>query len=335
MPHEQLRSRATTAAWKTLERELGRALSLMGEGEWQYLILSDQGTGRYVQFAVKAAEPLRAEALSNDYLPPAEALGKAQVKALVDLGWTPPSRARKPAGKQRAPSNFVRVFDRPVDHGEVAAFAVRTLRDVFQTPFPARLDYHAFEKGGAAVLVPTLEIVRHRPDPAKEKPAATPGLEEARTKVLAAVRKASGDATLELDEDGDLAFRFRSALVIVRLHDDPPYAHVYAPVVTKVEPTPALHERLNELGRELRFARLFELRGTVWASAEVFTSPLVTQHVVNACEIIGELASDLDDVLEKEFGGKPAFEEKRAEAAKQLGDGAPRRTPRPVGFRPP
>jgi hypothetical protein len=54
--------------WSALQRELAKALAVLGEGECQYLILSDQRTWRYVQFAVEAGQSLRAEAVSNNYL---------------------------------------------------------------------------------------------------------------------------------------------------------------------------------------------------------------------------------------------------------------------------
>jgi hypothetical protein len=106
--------------------------------------------------------------VSNDYLPPKHALGDREHQALVGLGWRPPEKRKDAEGKKKR-CNYFRHFERPIDFDQVAALAVRTLRDVFQTPFPGRLEYDAFETGGGRIIVPTLELVRHRPVP-REKP---------------------------------------------------------------------------------------------------------------------------------------------------------------------
>jgi len=161
-------------AWKGLESELARTLSQLGEGEWQYLILSDQRTTRYVQFAVHAESALRAEAVSSDFLSEDHELGKAEEATLEALGWRSP--AASPAGSSeppRRPGNYYRTFERPVDFLEVARLAIETMRDVYQTPYPARLDYLAFERGGAGIIVPGLQLVRRRPAPSP-KPEPRP-----------------------------------------------------------------------------------------------------------------------------------------------------------------
>jgi len=341
MPMKPRPGRASATAWRKLERELARALSLMAEAEWRYLVLSDQVTTRYVQFAVQAESPLRAEAVSSEWLPAEHALGKVQQRALAELGWSPPAAARKKKGKgESRPGNFFRTFDRPVDHAEVARFAVRTLRDVFQVPFPARLDYQAFEKGGAAVLVPTLELVHRRPAPAKGE-AAPEDFEAVRHRVLAAIRKAGDLPQLGFDQEGDISFQYGSALVCVRLKDDPAVASVYSPVLRKLERTEGLLPRLNELNCRVGPARFFESEGSLYALAEVSMRPLTIDHIVGMCEAIGWIASEQDGPLQAEFGGDIAFpeEEPREEApapepARLPAPSRPR-TRRPVGFRAP
>ena len=338
MPRRPLASRTTLAAWRKLERELGRVLALMGDGEWQYLILSDPRTERYVQFAVQAGAPLRAEAVGNDHLSPEHALGPAQVKVLLALGWqAPPVRTKVRANDA---NDFSREFERPVDHAEVATLAVRTLRDVYQTPFPARLEYEAFERGGTALLLPTLELLRRRaPAGAMKQAPASPPRAEVRRQVRDALRASSGIGDLDFDDEGDLTFRYGSAYLVVRLHQEPDHACVFSPLVLGVTASEALTARLAELNRRVKFARFFQAGDRVVASLEVFTHPLVTEHLVAACEVLGDLVSSLDGELAREFGGKVAFEEEEENEKPAPPPLLPEgRTPkarvrRPVGFR--
>jgi len=281
--------------WGLLQRRLAEALAALGEGEWQYLILEDRKTGRFVQFAVEAKSALLAEAVSNDYLPEADALSERSTRALVNLGWTPPPP--HPEGTNPKPKNFHQSYDRPVDYRAVAMLAIRTLREVFQTPLPGRLEYHAFGERAGAITLPTLGLVR-RPPP--EPKAET--LESIRARVLAALRDASGVQTLEADKDGDIRVPYGEAQVYVRLVDKPPYARIQAGVVRNVQQSEKLYQRLDELNRRVRFARFFVEEGLLFVATEVFTSPFVVQHVVHACRVLGELADDMRNDLQAEFG---------------------------------
>jgi hypothetical protein len=300
---------AASRGWSRLQRELAKALAVLGEGECQYLILSDQRTWRYVQFAVEAGEPLRAEAVSNNYLPGDHCLSQKEIRALLRLGWRPPDAEADP-GKPTKGTNYFRCFERPVDLDRVAALAVRTLRDVFQTPSPGRLDYTAFERGGPRIVLPSLWLARQAPEPRKEPVTPSPeSVESIRARVLAAIREASGDASIALDKDLDVKVCFGSALLYVRVKAEPPYVCAFSPVLAGVPTGEGVVEHLNELNREVRLARLFEYDGTVFAVVEVFTKPFVVEHVVHACHVLGELADDLGKKLQARFGGRTAFGE--------------------------
>lgn len=304
-------------AWLALERELAATLSQLGEGEWQYLILSDQRTARYVQFAVYAESLLRAEAVSSDFLPETHELGQAEEAALEKAGWRPPGTQGTEGGAApRRPGNYYRNFPRPVDYGAVASLAISTMRDIFQTPHPARLEYQAFERGGAGIIVPGLQLVRRRPAPAPKAPDRPPDLDAMRRRLLEALREAAGDPNLELDADGDIPVRYNSAAVYVRARQQPPCVLLFSPLLSRVEHREGVVERLNELNTRIKFARLFESKGTIWAAIELFAAPFVVEHVVEACRYLGALADDMGGALQAQFGGRTTFGEFREKSLK-------------------
>ena len=67
--------------------------------------------------------------------------------------------------------------------------------------------------------------------------------------------------------------------------------------------------RINALNADVLFARLFARDETIYAASEVFTAPFVPVYVARTCLQVGRIAEDLDRKLQKEFGGRRAFEE--------------------------
>jgi hypothetical protein len=132
-------------------------------------------------------------------------------------------------------------------------------------------------------------------------------MQVARETVLAELRKASGNPELAPDEDGDIRVRFGSALAFVRVLDDPPLVRVYSPVLASLDGDDRILERINAINSQLHLARLIFAHGTIFAVVDLPADPLVPSHVVRACSVLGQLADDLDDMLQAEFGGRTAF----------------------------
>jgi hypothetical protein len=297
-----------SADWDALERALAEALAVMGDNVGQFIVLTDSRSSRYVQFAVRSGAELHAEAVSNHFLTPSDALSAPEIVGMQQLGWSPPTGP--PDGTlKHGSANFFRNFQRPIDFGEAAKLAVTTLRDLFQIPYPARLDYDAFDETGKPILIPTLAMVRRkaRDESTKSTGSSAETAETLRSKVLQTIRNGSGNPDLDVGEDMDLPVRFNSALVMVRIVGDPPFVSIFSPVLAKLAGMEHLRDRLNELNAKVRFARLFELEGTIYAAVEVFGHPFVAEHVANACKILGELADGIDEMLQAEFGGRTAF----------------------------
>ena len=152
----------------------------------------------------------------------------------------------------------------------------------------------------------TLDLARKRSGP--RRPTGNGDtVESMRSRVLAAVRKASRNPDVRLDKDGDVEVGFGSAVVYVRVHEKPRYVSLFSPVLSNVEPGPQVSERLGELNSRLRYGRLFWVDGTVMAAIDLFATPLVVEHVVQACRILGEMTDELDEGLQAQLGGRTAF----------------------------
>lgn len=134
--------------------------------------------------------------------------------------------------------------------------------------------------------------------------------EELAVRVLSTLRRATGERSLEPDADGDVGIRYGSAMVFVRIEGDPPVLHLWAPVLSDVGTTAGLDEELNRRNVETAFARLLHVNGTVIAAMELFGVPYQPAHLLAGCELVGELADDVDDELAARFGGRTFFGEK-------------------------
>lgn len=301
-------------AWGAFEARLAAALADMEHAT--YLVVSLAGDPRsgasaYVQFAQGGLLGFRAEAAGNHWLPPGHGLGPAQEERLAALGWQRPGSAEQ--GR-----NWVREWEEPVPFAEVAAIAVRTLREVYGAEAPDELRYRAgaFPAHRGAVKEPDLGIAPDRP--ASAHPAATvvagrthPGVEtdQAAAALQAALTEFIAGADLVPDQDGDIPIRIGSALMFVRpVAGRPPLLQVFSPLVSGVDLTPALVEALNDINRNILFGRVFWTEREVVVSMELTAVGISASQIAFACVQLGNLADHLDDVLRGRFGGRTMFE---------------------------
>lgn len=299
-------ARRETRAWSLFRRNLTAVLAALGDD--QPLIVSAKSGHRFVQFVKDvssegAVPQLRAEAVSNNYLSGSRRLTRKQAAALLELGWSAPTHGDgKPAVPHGSP-NFYRHFEGTLPFDEVASLATRTLADVFRIASPDDLEYSAFQsEGGDAVVLPALGISRERPRPAREQ-----NYREARVAVLDAIRKASGQHELEINAAGRIAVPRGDVVLHVHVVDEPRFVRVFTPVLRDVTIDEAVLRRLNELNRGATLVRVVASDRAIWISADVFAYPLVPQHVVHACGVVADLASELQEVLEREFGQRTLF----------------------------
>jgi T3SS (YopN, CesT) and YbjN peptide-binding chaperone 1 len=135
--------------------------------------------------------------------------------------------------------------------------------------------------------------------------AAMPLREKVST-VIAAMMRVTPDS-LPVDNDGDIGIRSGSAMVFVRVRDNPPLIDVFSPILTGVLPNEKLYQKLSDLTHRMPIGRLYFTGQTVWASVPVFGREFQPTHLMLAVEVMTGLADELDDKLQGEFGGKRFF----------------------------
>ncbi len=320
-----LRSKVSEA-WQDFARSLASELPRLPVGTSLDLTLDPTASGTgdavyEVTVTMFEAGELLGAAVGNAHLPEGYRLDRTAIGQLVALGWSPPGVV------EGAGDSFgVRL---PVsDASRLAVIVSRTMRDVYGAPHPAFLTYTAAGLDGSAVHLPPLGAARMFA-PAElddgEEPVDHSGTERALARlgeddrdgmsladrvsaVVASLLKTTPDA-LSVDPDGDIGIRSGSAMVFVRVRDNPPLVDVFSPVLTEIQPTEKLYTKLSELTNRMPIGRLYCTNDTVWASVPVFGRDFQATHLMLAVQVMTGLADELDDRLHGEFGGRRFFGE--------------------------
>jgi hypothetical protein len=315
-------------AWRDFARQVQVALRGLSPGTTIDLTLDPTASGTgdaiySVQITGEDDDLLNATAVGNADLPPAYRLDRAAVADLVALGWSPPGVV--PGSGES--------FGVRVPKSEAARLGVqvaRTLRDIYGAPHPAFLTYLAHDVDNRLVHLPPLGAARSLAtladadrdgvldvvEPLAAGRVLVPAgdehegirLHDKVTTVVARLLKTSPDA-LPVDPDGDIGIRSGSAMVFVRVRDNPPLVDVFSPILTEVRPTEQLYVKLSELTNRMPIGRLYCANETVWASVPVFGRDFQPTHLMLAVQVMTGLADELDDRLHGEFGGKRFFGE--------------------------
>lgn len=295
---------APSSAWPMFARKLSAALRKLEED--QFLILSLKQSNQYIQFAAQGSFGMRAETTSNSYLPESRQLTEQQITSLTEAGWHPPSGAPADATPDKQPDgspNFFIDFPVPKTFRAVAKTAVTTLAEILRVPHPGFLEYELFDADGNAFALPELGLKR-----------ATRTLPDDQAtilqqRLLATMTELTGIADLEFDEDGDTAIQYGTLPVFVRLAGDPPYAHIFSPLLTDVEETAQLLARLNEINSGTSWLHLYLHSGSIVAVADVLAEPFVTEYVARAFKEFCPMAEGIGTLLQSEFSGDAPFSE--------------------------
>ncbi len=317
-----LRSKVTDA-WREFAAALAALLPTLPPGAHVDLTLDPtaSGTGAAVYSVSLKVGPdgaLDALAVGNAGLPEGYRMDRAAVADMVALGWSPPGVV--------AGSGDSFGFSTTVPQAQrLATLVARTLRDVYGAPHPAFLVYLVHDEEDQPLDTTPLGTARHEPSldddidldaldgdgtltAALASAAEEIPLEERVRSVVATMSKTTVDQ-LQVDGDGDVGIRAGSAMVFVRVRDNPPLVDVFSPILTEVEPTEQLYVKLSELTNRMPIGRLYCTGDTVWASIPVFGRNFQATHLMLAVQVMTGLADELDDRLHGEFGGKRFFGE--------------------------
>jgi hypothetical protein len=311
-------------AWQEFGRALAAALPVLPAGASVELTLDPTASGTddavYSVNVTASGQGFVGFAVGNTGLPPAYRLSRAAVGDLVALGWSPPGVV------DGSGDSFGLQLPRD-DAAMLAVVVTRTMRDVYGAPHPAFLTYAVTGADATPVGLPALGTARpvlggplpppaSASEPVGEKVKAEPDddgslvdpavllpLAERVQLVVAKLLKTKPEQ-LQVDADGDIGIRAGSAMVFVRVRDNPPLIDVFSPVLTEIEPTERLYRKLSELTNRMPIGRLYCSNDTVWASVPVMGRDFQASHLMLAVQVMTGLADELDDRLQGEFGGK-------------------------------
>jgi T3SS (YopN, CesT) and YbjN peptide-binding chaperone 1/T3SS (YopN, CesT) and YbjN peptide-binding chaperone 3 len=313
-----------TEAWREFAGALAELLPTLSPGAHVDLTLdptaSGTGTAVYsVSLRVLDGGVIEALAVGNAGLPEGFRMDRSAVADLVALGWSPP-------GVLPGSCDSFGLRSSKEQANRLATIVSRTLRDVYGAPHPAFLVYLVHDDEDQPIETAPLATARHEPsigaelnlDDFDEEGVLSEALANAADEVIpldervrtvvATMSKTTVDQ-LQLDTDGDIGIRAGSAMVFVRVRDNPPLVDVFSPILTEVEPTEQLYVKLSELTNRMPIGRLYCTQDTVWASIPVFGRNFQATHLMLAVQVMTGLADELDDRLHGEFGGKRFFGE--------------------------
>jgi hypothetical protein len=314
-----LRSKVTDA-WREFAGALAALLPTLSAGGHVDVTLdptaSGTGTAVYsVSLRVLEDNVVEALAVGNAELPEGFRMDRSAVADLIALGWSPPG-VLPDSGDSFGLRSDLGAASR------IATIVSRTLRDVYGAPHPAFLVYLVHDADDEPIDTVPLGTARHEPaldaglqlDDLKGAAALASAAEEAipleeRVRTVVATMSKTTVDQLQEDADGDIGIRAGSAMVFVRVRDNPPLVDVFSPILTEVEPTEQLYMKLSELTNRMPIGRLYCAQDTVWASIPVFGRNFQASHLMLAVQVMTGLADELDDRLHGEFGGKRFFGE--------------------------
>ncbi|GAB2939416.1 hypothetical protein GCM10027280_29680 [Micromonospora polyrhachis] len=317
-----LRSKVTEA-WQEFARALAACVRTLPAGARVDVTLDPTASGTddaIYSVSIEAASEgqVGARAVGNSVLPQGYRLDRSAVADMIALGWSPPGVVAG-SGEHFGLSANVNSATR------LATTVSRTLRDVYGAPHPAFLVYLVHDESDEPIAVEPLGTARPEVaadqslalelDEASESAqAAQAAVEESlplpeRVRTVVSAMLKSSSEQLQVDSDGDINIRAGSAMVFVRVRDNPPLVDVFSPVLTEVEPTEQLYVKLSELTNRMPIGRLYCTDDTVWASIPVFGRNFQASHLMLAVQVMTGLADELDDRLHGEFGGKRFFGE--------------------------
>ena len=115
------------------------------------------------------------------------------------------------------------------------------------------------------------------------------------------------------DQDGDLPVRLQDSAFYVRVETGrEPYVRVFSVAVADVESAPELLHELNDINRNLRFARIFHVAGQVLVETEIWGDQVNPASIDYACHNVAWATDRFGTRLVERFGGQPHFARSRA-----------------------
>lgn len=298
--------RSISEAWQQFADRLSEVISVIADGELTIGTLSSTADAApFVRFVVAADRPdqVLAQAASNAELGEGFQLDVAQLEALENLGWQPPSAE----GEHPSP-HFTLV--RPQDESQaLAEVGVRTLRDVYGVQHPVFLapDHLAEVLQGAVPTEPSTAPPRSDFDHSDLVAILPESREHLDALIGEELRQMFGHEPLR-DDEGDLAIRVGSTMVFIRSTPDAEEVLLFSALVHDVEGRSRAVEVLNDLNVEARHGRFALHRDRVFVQISMLAHPFVPAHLHQALRMISQVADGVDDDLAAKLRGRTTFQ---------------------------
>ncbi len=279
--------RSVEQAWRRFTERLGVVLSMMDETEPLTLQPYDPVEGRWqMRFVQNQPDHVMIHIHLGD---DAVELTEAELANLTGLGWKPDA-----AG--------LSLTDEQDDCAILAKEAVTALRQVFMVEHPVFLESNVLSDILQEPIVDDLDGV--------------PGIEAVafhdldQTQLTAMVTEelaAISQATLMRDQDGDLAVRFGSTMLFVRIPADGQEIRLFSVLVHDVAGRSRAAEVLNDINAHARWVRFSLVRDKIIATMPILAAPFVPAHFRQAVAEMIRVADGVDDLLADSLQGKTTF----------------------------
>jgi hypothetical protein len=292
--------RSIARSWAEFQTRLSEVISLIDESADLTICTAASNSDGvpFVRFRAPARDTVRAEAAGNATLNDDFQLQPAQLAAMEELGWQPPSA--EPGG-----SAEYWVEGAQEDSDRLAALAVAALRDVYGVQHPVFLAPDQL----AEVLQTAPTAIEEAVTGEVDEVSAVVPANRAHLDALvdAELTTIFGHAPLR-DHEGDVAIRVGSAMLFLRTTADAREVRLFAPVVHDVAGRSRAAEVLNDLNVEARWVKFQLVRDRVFVTTSVQARPFVAAHLHQAVRIMSEIADSVDDELAVKLNGRTTFD---------------------------
>ena len=114
------------------------------------------------------------------------------------------------------------------------------------------------------------------------------------------------------DQDGDLPIRLGGALFYARIMgDSASWVQVFSVAAAEVEHSAELAVALNDINRQLGFARTFWTGGQVLFESDIWADDLNPANFNHACRNIAGATDAFAPRILSDLGGRPVFQESK------------------------
>jgi hypothetical protein len=293
-----------SSAWDEFQARLSEVISMIDEsGDLTISTAATSGDqAPYLRFSCPETNQVRCEAASNAVLGEDFQLSTAQLSAMEQLGWQPPT-----GSGPRGTGNFW-VEVRQEESDRLSEIAVAALRDVYGVQHPIFLAPDQLTEVLQPVPAPIEanpgeRIILHHDDLAATMPRSRQHLAEL---VDAELARMYGHPPIR-DAEGDIAIRVGSTMLFLRTSADGQEVVIFAAVVHDVAGRSRAAEVVNDLNVEARWVKFQLIRDRVFVTLSVQAKPFVPAHLHHAVRILSDVADGIDDELAAKLHGRTTF----------------------------